>query len=262
MSNLYVAWTNHKEVSDTKAAAFVSYLKKNQSDLVPIENFILDKRSLSSKICMSKCLHCEHYQEHNCCCGSSYSMPYGNSVKLKSIARDVLDIIPENQDLLDAYDKYGIFSRGRATITKGHKDGYCMFSYVDPEDECPKCAIHKYCLIHNLNPTEYKPYICSLFPLEGIELPNGKTVVFCSNKETASFTMYFYTLTQRICVNERAMERANIGDTGNQYLKSLHVDQIQSDNLLDCMRPAYIEQEHVLRYFLGNGVYEQFLEFI
>lgn len=262
MSNLYIAWSNNKQLSDSKAAAFVSYLTKHKTDFIPIGNFIFDRHSLSSKICMSQCLYCEHYQNHNCCCGSSYSMPKENADKLSSVARNILNIIPDNDNLIKAYEQYGVLSRGNSTIIKGHKDGYCMFSYVDPEDNNPKCAIHKWCLITGNNPTEYKPYACSMFPLEGIRLPNGKTVIFCSNKDTAAFTMYFYTLTQRICVNERAMQRASLGDTGNQYLKSLHTEQIQADNLISCMRPAYIEQENVLRYFVGNDVYEQFLKLI
>jgi hypothetical protein len=262
MSNLYIAWTNNKQLSDKKAAAFISYLKKYQNTLIPLDDFILDMHSLSSKICMSQCLKCENYQDHNCCCGSSYSMPEVNYTKLQSIARDILDIIPDNQDLIRAYEQYGILSKGFSTSTKGHKEGFCMFSYIDPDDHNPKCAIHKYCLINNLNPTEYKPYICSLFPLEGIILPNGKTVIFCSMKDTQEFTMYFYTLTQRICVNERTMSRASLGDAGNQYLKSLHINNIQDDDLASQMRPAYIEQESILRYFIGDIRYNELLKLL
>lgn len=260
MSSLYTAWTNNKKVSDKRAKHFLEYMDKNRAYMIPIGDFVFDSLSLSSNIMLSQCLKCEKYQEHNCCCGNSYSMPDINVERLRTHVEDILKIIPDNGSLLESYYRSGAFTQNNSTTTRGHKDGYCMFSFVD-EDGIPKCAIHSWCLKNNLNPTEYKPYICSLFPLEGIVTPSGKTVVFCSNKETSKFSMYFYTLTRRICVNGDSMSKAyskSVG--GNTYLRGLNVDNIIRDNIVQYMRPAYIEQENVLRFLCGDDVYDKLLE--
>ena len=260
MSNLYTAWTNNKVVSDKRVKPFLDYLDKNRAYLISIGDFVFDSLSLSSKIVLSQCLKCEKYQQHNCCCGNSYSMPKENMEKLGSRVQDILKVIPNNSSLLDSYYKHGAFTRENSTTVRGHKDGYCMFSFVD-EDGCPKCAIHKWCLENGENPAEYKPYICSLFPIEGIVMPNGKTVVFCSNRDTNKFSMYFYTLTRRVCVNEDSMVKACSGNIGgNSYLRSLNADNIKADNLISYMKPAYLEQEGILRFLCGDKIYDELVQ--
>ncbi len=261
MSNLSYAWTNNKKVSDDKTKKFLDYMNRNRAYMIPIGDFIFDSRSLKSKIVLSRCLECENYQEHNCCCGNSYSMPKVNADALRSVSRDILEIIPDNSGLLDSYYKYGAITHNNSTTVKGHKDGYCIFSYVDNADNNPKCAIHKWCLSNNKNPAEYKPYICSLFPLQGIKMPNNKIVIFCSTKETDAFSMYFYTLTRRICVNEEAMIKAYSGDVGgNKYLRSLNINSIKSSGIKDDMKYSFVEQENILRFLCGDSVYDELIK--
>ena len=137
---------------------------------------------------------------------------------------------------------------------------YCIFSMVDSEDGCSKCAIHKWCLEHEKNPIEYKPYICSLFPLEGIKTPTGKIFVFCSDKHTRDFSMYFYTLSQRVCVNAENAVKVCAGDRSrSKYLKSVNRENFIRDDILSKMNPSYIEQEGVLRFLCGDEVYDKLL---
>lgn len=257
MSNLYTAWTDGKRVSDNRVKPFLDYLNKNRAYMIHIGDFIFDSLSLRSNIMLSQCLKCEKYQKHNCCCGNSYSMPDENVNKLGKHVYDILKVVPDNENLLESYNRYGAFTRNNSTTTRGHKDGYCLFSFVDT-DGYPKCAIHKWCLESGLNPAEYKPYICSLFPLEGIVTPSGKTVVFCSNKDTNKFSMYFYTLTRRVCVNEESLVKVYSNSVGgNSYLRELNVHNILEDDIHQYMRPAYIEQEGILRFLCGDDVYDE-----
>jgi hypothetical protein len=186
-------------------------------------------------------------------------MPQELIDRVKLYVPDILKTIPNGEARLESFYKHGAFTQGNSTTCKGHEDGYCLFSFKD-SDGCEKCAIHAWCLKNNKNPAEYKPYICSLYPLEGIVMPNGKTFVFCSTKETNKFSMYFYTLTRRVCVNEEAMLRVYSDRGLNSYLRSINSDAVKKDNLLQYFRPAYIEQEGILRYLCGDDVYDELVQ--
>ena len=262
MSNLKRAWTNDKYVSDKAAQAFIQYLRGHRGDLINIGNYVFDSFSLRKKICLSKCLSCLKYQSENCCCGNSYSMPKEVCNKLLDEYFKIVKIIPDNQ--LDK-SRFSALTTYGATSTCGHVNGWCGFSYFDGIDKTQKCAIHAYCLQNNLNPFDFKPPACSLFPIEGIIMPNDNVVIFCSCKETSNFTMFFYTLSRRPCVNTETFERILSSDMKfSKYLRTLKRDNIIADKeeLMRAYRPAYIEQEKVLRYFLGDDVYSRLREII
>lgn len=256
MSNLVYAWTNNKSLSENGTKAFIEYVEKNQAYLISIGNFVFDSLSLSDKTMLSKCLTCEKYQSENCCHGNSYSMPKEQVDKLNENMEDILRVMPDGAKRLESFYNYGAFTRGNATSTKGAPDGGCVFSYKD-SDGHSLCAIHAWCLESGNNPNEFKPYPCSLFPLTGIIMPNEKIFLFNSNRDTQNFSMYFYTLLRRICVNEEAMMRVYSGKGENKYLRSVNSDRVMSDNLSSYFRPVYIEQEGILRYLCGNDVYDK-----
>lgn len=264
MSNLYEAWTNKKPLTDARARAFVEYATKYQKYLIPIGNFIFDGLSLRSKMCMSHCLYCSRYQDHDCCTDQSYSMPKENADRLEPHIADILKSIPPDQNdvqrRLESYYKYGAITPRLATATRGHEDHHCIFSIK--EGDMTKCAIHRWCLEHDLNPIAYKPYTCSTFPIDGIELPNGKIFIFFPTKETTNFTMHYHTYTCKVCLNEENMLRALSGNVGqSSYLRSVKVDNIREDGIYPRdFHPAYVEHETTLRYFVGDDVYEEFVK--
>ncbi len=262
MSNLRRAWTNDKYVSDKAAQSFIQYLRGHSGDIVNVGNYVFDSFSLKKQICLSKCFSCLKYQSENCCCGNSYSMPKEFCKRLFDEYSEIIKLIPDIQ--LDK-SRFNALTTFGATSTSGQVNGWCGFSYFDEGDKAQKCAIHAYCLRSGLNPFDYKPPACSLFPIEGIIMPNGNTVVFCSCKETSNFTMFFYTLSRRPCVNIETFERVLSSDMRfSKYLRTLRRDNILADKeeLIRAYRPAYIEQERVLRYFLGDDVYSRLRDII
>lgn len=101
----------------------------------------------------------------------------------------------------------------------------------------------------------------SILPLEAIKLSTGAIFVFCGCKLTESFSGYFYTYRQRICVNYENLNRAIARDVGeNQYLRSLNIENILQDNIAGGYKPAYLERERVLRDFVGDKTYDRLVE--
>lgn len=258
----YYEFMYDKKLGEDKVRNFIKYLKKHQSDLIQIDNFTFDVNSLSSKIMLSKCLDCEKYNNKgNCCYGNPYAMPPKNREALSSIVNEVVKVIPEEQskDLIPVLESGSLYTRSGSITTKGNPDGRCFFSYKSGDCGYSKCAIHAYCLENGLNPAEYKPYTCSCFPLFGVRTPSDNVIIMCACKDTYSFAPYIYTLTNFLCVNESNLERLETQGQSTSYLKSVNADKVFEDNLRGYYREAYIEQENVLRFFVGDSNYELFL---
>lgn len=258
--DFYFEFMNNKKLNEARVRDFIKYLKEHKNSLIRIGKYTFDKDSLSSKIMLSHCLDCERYNGRgNCCQGNPYSMPPQNRKDLLDIAGKVVEIIPDNQskNLIPILKSDSLYTKSGAVTTKGNPDGHCFFSYKVGDMEYSKCAIHAYCLENGLNPVKYKPYTCSLFPLFAVRTPSNNTVVMCANKETSSFSPYFYTLTTYLCVNEGNLDRLILGDCGTQYLKSIHRSEVLEDKVPEFYHEAYIEQENVLRFFVGDSVYSE-----
>lgn len=256
MSNLIYAWTNNKRVPDSGVKPFLDYVNKNRAYMINIGDYIFDYTSLKNKIILSKCLDCKRFQKKDCCCGNSYTMCKENADNLRSIARKVLESVPDNSYALNYFNSSGAITRNNATTTKGNKEGNCIFS-----NKSGGCDIHSWCLKNGKNPYKYKPYACSLFPIQGIITPSKKILIFNSTKETEPFSMFFYTLTRRVCVNEENMIKACSGEVGcSGYLKSIDTEYVKECDIINNMKPAYIEQEGIIRYLCGGSVYDTLIE--
>lgn len=258
MSNLIRAWTNDRKLPDDTSVRFLKYLQEHKSGLISIGDFVFDKASLLTLVNLKMCDKCLHYQEHDCCGGNSRTMPKEQVERVREILPQVVESM-NSPRIQDAFNRFGGLTTKGATSTRGHPESYCMFSYQ--EGDCARCAIHKWCLREGKEPWEYKPYSCSLFPLEGVIMPSGVTVVFCGNSDTADFSMWSYRLRNRVCVNFENLHRALARDIReNKYLRSLNIDNLIQDKVSEGYRPVYLEQESVLRYFLGNSTYEKLVE--
>lgn len=251
-----MAWTGGKRVSDKKTKAFINYVNENQDFLVSIGDYVFDTLSLSYKVIKSKCRECLKYQSSTCCSGNSYSMSLEQMRKLQTVIPDILSVTPDSRERVESYYRYGAFTPNGATTTRGSYRDWCLFHYQDI-DGLTKCAIEEWCIRNNINPLEYKPYTCSLFPLEGIVTPNNKTFVFYPCEKTQDFSMHFYTVHRRVCLNESNMLRVYIDKGNSTYLRTVNCDNIVSDDLLSKMRPAYIELGRELEYICGKDVYEE-----
>ena len=249
-------YTNNKPLSPKKEVSLVKYLKENKENLIPINNFIFDSKSLQTPILLSKCLDCEKYQKENCCPGPPYSMPNYQRKDLEPIVPNILSFMPEGQisdKILN--NPQSVFTKGNSFTSKGNRENRCLFSFH--HNNTSKCAIHLYCITNNLNPIKYKPLICSLFPLFAVHLPSDKIIFFCHNKETEPFSLYWYSLTQRPCVNTTTLNKIlnSQQPLKSKYLLSLNKDNIIQDNIQKDYLPSWKSQESVLRYLLSDTTY-------
>ena len=256
-NHLYYKYTNNKPLNEKMARAVLDYVEVHKNSIIKIDNFAFDMNSLNTPILLSKCLDCEKYQEENCCPGSPYSMPDYQKEDLRSILPGVIGFMPEGQ----VEEKYSsnldsIFTKGNSVVCHGNREGRCIFSFH--QNGVPKCAIHGYCLENNLNPFKYKPFICSLFPLFAVEFPSGLVMFFCHNKETEPLSFYWYTLSRRPCVNLDTLDRVvNNTEFKSKYLQTIRRDSIILDNIRQDFLPAWKEQKSVLKFFVGEEVYNK-----
>ena len=254
------AWTTQK-LSEQSEKSFLSYIKNNENNLIQIDKFVFDKESLLTNVTMSQCLSCGKFHTENCCSGSSHPMEESNEKDVKSILSEVA--LFANNDILTkrVSENKAITNSHKTSATTsewyGKKQNHCIFSVDIDGKTC--CAIHAYCLKNNLSTGKYKPWICSLYPVFGIEY-NDKIYLFSITKKTIPFTMYHYSITRRICVNEINLKRLIQQDNINKsvYLKSCNISGFDTNKI----NPCYIEQESVLRYFCGDTVYEELKEMI
>lgn len=259
MSSLIYEWTNNKILSDDRVSKFVEYCRSNKKYLIVLDDYIFDYLSLSELVNLKDCLYCENYQKHNCCCGNSYTMPDDVANRIKENSESIIKVIPSNDRLNESFKKYGTLTPNNSTTTKGSDKGYCIFSYKDKDFY--KCAIHKWCIDNGLNYLDYKPYPCSLFPIQGIRLTNNKVFVFSMSEKTAGFSMFFYSLRRRICVNySNALKVQNDERSKSKYLQEIDREKFIEDNVIERYRPVYVEQETVMRHFIGNSIYDRLIE--
>lgn len=250
------AWTKNNNLTETQQQNFLKYIQLNKNNLIEINNFIFDKISLTNNICLSQCLECGNFQSENCCPGSSYTMTDENEDNLKSILDDIIKYTNDPILLKKQQSNHLITNKARTSIETsqwfGKKQTHCVFSRNLNNKTC--CIIHAYCLTKNLNPIKFKPYICSAFPIFGINY-NNKTYIFNITKETESFTFYHYTLTRRFCINEinlkRLLTKNNINK--NKYLSTCNVNNFDHTK----MKPAYIEQENFLKTICSEQIYNE-----
>ena len=246
---------NTKELKPADVKMLLRYMGLNKDKLVVIDDYIFDSVSLSSKICLSTCDKCEEYSGHNCCCGNSYAMPEKNAKFVDSIAREALKL-SGNERKLQIVENQGALTKSNSTKSTQEE---CIFQFRN-EEGVLRCALHYKALCDDARPAAYKPYTCSLFPIFSIIFPNNKIGFFSITKETRGFSPYFYTLTRRYCVNYDITEYLlKGGQLNNKYYSTLKIDIMKQDNLLDKYNPAYLEQEGILRYFVGDEVYDKLI---
>lgn len=261
MSKLYYCYIgdNNKELGVQRTKKLLKYMNQNKDKMIYIGDFIFDSVSLSSKIILSACDRCEIYAGHNCCCGNSYHMPQNNANFIKSIESEAVRLT-HNEERIEIVNRRGSLTPNNSTRSCKEE---CIYSFRNDEGVL-RCALHAKSLIDNGNPADYKPYTCSLFPIFAVLFPNNKIGFFSSTKETGVFSPYFYTLLRRFCVNYEIVRNLvnGVGVPNNRYYRTLNVNKMKEDKIVERYNPAYIEQERVLRYFVGDDTYEELLKLL
>lgn len=160
------------------------YVMKNLGNTIhPIENgTLLIDEALMTPVNLD-CFHCHQVHGHNCCeKGQPYSMEGEN---LRAFEEHAFTILKENnQDGRFFYAREkGIFEKTRKTNyypSIRTFQGNCLF--LMEQEGVHLCLIHRYALDKGLNPFRIKPFSCSLFPLEIIEMDNHLLITALTKK--------------------------------------------------------------------------------
>lgn len=135
--------------------------------------FLIDTDALLVPVNLD-CFHCHLVHGQTCCeQGQPYSMTGANLSQFEAHALPILERHAQDERLGIAR-KHGIFE---ATAATNHHScirkfaGDCL--YLVKQDEKHLCAIHRYALEEEIEPAQLKPFSCSLFPLEIIEMDEG-----------------------------------------------------------------------------------------
>jgi hypothetical protein len=165
------------------------------------------------------CFHCNQAHGHNCCEGGQpYSMEGKNLQLFEEHAFSILKAF--NQD-----GRY-LYAKQRGLFEKTNKTNYypcirtfqgnCLF--LVELDGQHLCAIHRYALDHGIEPYSLKPFSCSLFPLEIIQVDKDLLVTALTRK-TECFSRW-----------------------GNYYRKNY-----------SCINPTLLPKGYANEYFLANN---------
>lgn len=255
-------FTKGKTLSEAKITALTEYIRNHFDTMIQIGPWHFDMHSLQQEILLNKCLECEHYQKENCCGGNPYPLVDEQQTQLLEIIPELVKVMPEDirpvlhHNLFD--DKVNpadIFNKHNTFKSCGDR---CMFKIY--AEDAPRCAIHYYCLQHDLNPLQYKPYICSLFPIFVIQTSSGEKYVFSHTKENSNFSLYWWTLGNRPCVIKDATKKVvSQTEYRSKYYYTMNRENMIKDKILDSYHPVWQEQESVMRYFFGDDTYDKLI---
>jgi hypothetical protein len=159
------------------------------------------------------CFYCHQVHGHTCCEGGQpYSMAGHNLQLFEEHAFAILKEFDPDGRYLFGKQK-GIFESTPATNYYPcirTFQGNCLF-LVNIEGQF-LCAIHRYALDHKINPYTLKPFSCSLFPLEIIQLDHHLFITALT-KKTESFSRWGnYYRKNYCCVNPALRPKENAGE--------------------------------------------------
>ncbi|MED0674076.1 MULTISPECIES: DUF3109 family protein [Aneurinibacillus] len=166
-------------------------------------SYLIDINALLTPVNLD-CFHCHLVHGHNCCeKGQPYSMHGDNLALFEKHAFTILETYTNDGRAQEAREK-GVFEK---TIHTNYYSSIRTFEenclYLIEENGKRICAIHKYALDKGMNPSQIKPFSCSLFPLEIIECDLG-LLITAAIRETESFSRWGdYYRKNYACVNPK-----------------------------------------------------------
>lgn len=155
------------------------------------------------------CQHCHAVHPISCCeQGKPYSMTKEAEARLAKHAYSIILKHLEEHKIKDAA-QHGYTELDRESSISSIKQcqGDCFFYQQDSNSAY--CAIHRYAEERHLNPLHYKPFSCTLFPLDIIE-ENGSIFITALTQETESFSRWGTSYKEYLCINKSLRENTNV----------------------------------------------------
>jgi len=209
---------SEKELDDTSVKKYIHLLKKENS-LIVIDNVIVDAKNLIKRRFSCNPKKCTKRKKlkngkivfiDKSCCGLPEIVL--SSIELKKIKK----ISPFLFKLLKKYHpriKYTL----RSIIGKNRYDQYfikktpnnkhCILSYFN-EKGILRCAIDSVCEKLGFSSVDYKPYLCSLWPLQYFEFDNNKILLTVCSREAEKMLENM----PESCSEFKCMERQDLRD--------------------------------------------------
>lgn len=239
-------------------SAVIRYLRMNKNNIKTVVvdgvTYLIDIVTLDNVCSFDGCLSCVKCHGEDCCLGVPYSMEEKYFDNISSIVDDVMTQPYFNKDnanfikkygwvsiMGDAQDEYATFSDDGLSKTLRNDGSYCVFHSDVNGVSC--CALHKYALENGLNPYDFKPPSCFMFPLDAIELDNGKIFLFGFDESTLGFSRWSDDFGNFACVNTAL---------GKTFRKQY--------GCFKNYKPIYMEQESFIRNLFSDKVYDAILE--
>ncbi|HJV44903.1 MAG TPA: DUF3109 family protein [Bacillota bacterium] len=186
-----------EQLSHKEAYALKKYLKRHS--LLTYENFLLDP-ALFTWVNLD-CHHCRQVHPTTCCeDGQPYSMSIEAEELLATHAKDIIQYYhePSRMKQLEQVGFLEITERTNGISTIRKCDGNCFFYVAD--DASGYCSIHRYAEQQQLDHGKIKPYSCTLFPLDIIEM-EGSLLLTALTEDTMSFSRWGKEYSEYLCVN-------------------------------------------------------------
>jgi len=159
---------SEQELDDSSVLKYIEELERKNL-LIRIENIFVDAKSLVKFFFVCNPELCVTKKKDKSCCGLPdifvSNIEKDNLKKLFPRIKKQLNIKGDIESILEK-NKFNQY-----VLKK--KNGHCILSFFDNNDNL-RCIIHKICLEKGLNMEEYKPYMCSRWPLEFIKFNRNK----------------------------------------------------------------------------------------
>jgi hypothetical protein len=113
---------------------------------------------------------------HKACC-SLYEVTLTKKEigKIDAIMDMICSYVPSLRSV-KGYDNVFDVADGSLYSIDKNDDGLCAFSYLSTEG-CVRCAIHTVAIEHGLRPEDFKPRVCSIWPLSLVDLERRKKAI-------------------------------------------------------------------------------------
>lgn len=164
----------------------------------------------------------DHIYDRCCCEGGSYPIPDELIKNIDDNLDEIIKVLPqENQDIIK---KSGYLVSKRYKGVKRRKtDDMCIMAYEC--DDMMYCALHSFALNVGKDILDFKPYDCSIFPMDYIYV-NGKILLTTISNfgETAEILRWGTPHLQQSCLHK------NEGEPMYQYSKDGIIKVVGEDN--------------------------------
>ncbi len=223
---------------------YTSYLEE-EGRLLKIDNVYFDAQAmLDPFVCDTRlCIPGKNgrtitgLKTHRTCCGGYAPRVSPNEKKrIESILPEIEKRFPALEQLIKKEGGFYEWDEDYDRLLVRPKEDWCIFMSNDPESlGFHFCMLHVFCNENGLNPLDYKPSACLMFPLVLMDVDEKENIML---------------------ISKHSYEVATVGEGGDS-------DEDDYLNLACCSpnrlatKPLYVEMRDTLEYMFGETVWRR-----